>query len=182
MKLGKEEIQKIFLGVLVLIGVLYYYFSMLLGPLDKKEADAKAKIAQLTPQIDEANKTIKGAMPFEKKGTEATETLDQIKSLIPDGAPIAWFPPKIIDFFKRQGIEKTAVHLGGENTDKDLPGFKKLIWSLDIPRVDVVQLGIAIAALENEHPLIEINSLQIEDLKDNVQYQSAKITLTTTIK
>jgi hypothetical protein len=155
---------------------------MLLGPLEKQEADAKGKIAQLKPQIDEANKAIKDAVPFEKKGAEATETLDQIKSLIPDGAPIAWFPPKIIEFFKRQGIEKTAVHLGGENSDKDLPGFKKLSWGLEIPRVDVVQLGIAIAALENEHPLIEINNLQIEELKDNVQYQSVKITLTTTIK
>ena len=51
MKLGKDEIQKIFLGGLMLIGLLYCYFAMLLGPLgtnkeqnEKKAAEFRAKI------------------------------------------------------------------------------------------------------------------------------------------
>ena len=32
MKLGKEEIQKIVLGVLLFFGLIYSYFDMLLGP------------------------------------------------------------------------------------------------------------------------------------------------------
>ena len=41
MKLGKDEIQKMFLGVLVLCGLLYCYVTMLLEPLDKQEQDAQ---------------------------------------------------------------------------------------------------------------------------------------------
>ena len=48
--------------------------------------------------------------------------------------------------------------------------------------MEVVSLAGAIAAFENEHPLMEINTLQIESGKDNVQYQTARLNINTIIK
>lgn len=33
MKLGREEVQKIVLGGLIIFGVIFSYFNLLLGPL-----------------------------------------------------------------------------------------------------------------------------------------------------
>ena len=131
MKLGKDDIQKMFLGVLLLIGLLYCYFNMLLGPLNENEVKAHAIINDKTPKIAADKDVIKKAKIMKAKADEAQATLDQVKTLIPDGSPVAWFPPLIIDFFKRQGIEKCAVHRGEEGQDKDLTDFKKLSWGLE---------------------------------------------------
>lgn len=182
MKLGKEEFQKIAFSVILLAALLYAYFTMLLGPLDTREKAYHKTISELTPQIAKANSVIKATQALENSAPEVSGTLDQIKSLIPEGAPVAWFPPKISDFFKRQGIEKCMAHPGAETFDKDLPGFKKIAWNIDIPRVEAVPLAIAIAALENENPLWEITNLQIEASKENVQYQSAHLVVLTIVK
>jgi len=182
MKLGKEEIQKIFLSILLLIGLMYCYFTLLLGPLDKQQSDATSQVGDLNPKIVSASAVIRDVAAREKDAPAIAETLNQIKASIPDGAPIAWFPPTLITFLKRQGIDKCTVHVGGESGDKDTPGFKKFSWSVEIPSVEVVTLGKAIAALENEQPLMEITDLRVGALKDNVQYQNATFSLTTIVK
>lgn len=182
MKFGKDEIQKIFLGCLLMVGLVYGYFTMLLGPLDTQEAAAQSVIKDKGHVVDEDKKTIKLASQRKAAADEADATLTQVNNLIPGGAPVAWFPPLAIEFFKRQGIEKCAVHRGDEGVDKDLTGFKELSWGLDISHVEVVPLAGAIAAFENEHPLMEISSLQIESGKDNAQYQTARMTVGTIIK
>ena len=49
MKLGKEEIQKLILAGLMVFGVIYSYFSFLLGPLIDSQDAARKSIAALTP-------------------------------------------------------------------------------------------------------------------------------------
>jgi len=182
MKFGKDEIQKSFLGGLLLIGLLYCYFTMLLGPLNQEETKAQSIIGEKTPLIAAAKDIIKKAKVIKPSADQADATLDQVKTLIPDGSPVAWFPPLVIDFFKRQGIEKCAVHRGEEGADKDLTDFRNISWGLDISHVEIVPLAGAIAAFENEHPLMEIDTLQIESGKDNVQYQTARLNINAIIK
>jgi len=171
-----------FLGFLLLGGLLYCYFSMLLGPLDKDEDAANATIRDKSPQVETDKETIKSAKALKAGADAADATLDQIKSMIPNGSQRAWFPPLITEFFNRQGIDKISVRYGDEGPDKDLAGFKRGAWGLDITHVEIVQLALSIAAFENEHPLMEIDSLQIEASKDSVQYQTARMNVSTVIK
>jgi len=182
MKLGKEEIQKIFLSFLLLVGLLYCYFNMLLGPLSDEQTKAQNAIADLTPKINDANAIIKDVKVREKTAPEVSAVLDEIKAGIPDGAPIAWFPPAIIGFFKRQGIDKCNIHVISSGPVNNLPGFTKFSWNLSLPRVEVAPLATTLAALENEQPLLEITELHINASKDDVQYQTATLTLTTIVK
>jgi hypothetical protein len=182
MKLGKEEIQKIVLSTLMLFALLYCYFSLLLGPLQKGEKAARDSIAELTPQIAKDEATVREAKALELQAPAAVSTLNQVKAMIPDGAPVAWFPQRIGEFFKRQGIDKCTARAGAEGGEKELTGFKKLGWTIEIPAVDAVPLAIAIAALENEQLLLEVTGIQLDALKDNVQYQRAVITVSTIVE
>lgn len=182
MKLGKEEIQKIALGGLLLVGLLYAYFTMLLGPLSIKQAKAEKAIKELEPQIAEAKKQLQKTDQLKKQAPAANEVLDQLKSNMPEGAPVAWFPPRMAEFFKRQGMDKTLTRLTNEFTEKDLPGFRKLVWAIDLPKTEFVPLGIAIAALENEEPLLQIANISIEAVKDDPENQHAILTVATFVK
>ena len=182
MKLGKEQIQKIFLGLLLLIGLLYVYFALLLAPVSKNIASANASAASLEPQINDAKKQISKTAALEKEAPAAIQTLDQLKSAIPEGAPVAWFPPRMAEFFKRQGIDKTVTRLTNELPEKDLPGFRRLVWAIDVPKVEFTPLGIALAGLENEEPLLQVTNVAIDTSKEDVQYQHATLTVATIVK
>lgn len=177
MKIGKDEIQKIFLASLLFGGVIYCYFTMLLGPLNRREKAAEQRIAELGPQIEAARSQIRKTHNLEIQAPEVSSVLDSINALIPDGAPIAWFPPRMVEFFKRQGIEKTSTRLTNELAEKDLAGYRRLIWSVDLPKAEFTPLAIAIAGLENEEPLLQITNLTIESIKEDVQYQHALLSI-----
>ena len=182
MKFGKDEIQKIALSSIVLLASLYAYFNLMLGPLAKGEVATKDALAKLEKQIADGKRQLQQAQTLETSSLPSGEKIKRLKDSIPDGAPVAWFPPQIGAFFKQHGIEKIAVRLNNEVADKDLPGFRKLFWTIDVPKVEFVPLGLAIAALENEHPLLEITNLGIEQSKDNVQFQHATLTVSTIVK
>jgi hypothetical protein len=181
MKLDQEQIKKIFLASLLLIALLYGYFVFLLGPLQASEKAAAAGIDTVTPQIADAKKQINRTSQLEKQAPEAVALLNNLKDTIPDGEPIAWFPPKMTDFFKSHGIDKCTTHLVSEGTDPT-PGLKRMVWAIDIPKVDFVPLGLAISSLENEQPLTTILSVTIDATREDAEYQHATLTISTLVK
>ena len=122
---------------MLLVALLYGYFAYLLGPLQDSAKKAKDSIASTIPQISAAKAQIAKTADLEQKAPVATAFLTSLKNSIPDGAPIAWFPPKMTDFFKSHGIEKCTTHLVSESPDA-MPGFKRLVWSIDVPKVEFV--------------------------------------------
>lgn len=182
MKLSKSEIEKIALGGALCCGLLYAYFYLMMGPLNVREKKALATIAETQPKVDEAKAQLEKTRVIELKSPASQKTINEIKALIPEGAPVAWFPPRVQDFFKRQGIEKVSARLSNEFLEKDMPGFRKIFWSIDLPKVGFQKLGRAIMELENEEPLLEITNLQIEALKDNPEFSHATITVATLVK
>ena len=181
MKLEQEQIKKIFLSVLLLIALLYCYFTFLLGPVQQGEKTANNGIAAVIPQITDAKKQISRTAALETQAPDAIAFLNNLRDTIPDGEPIAWFPPKMSDFFKSHGIEKCTTHMLSE-ADDAMPGFKKLVWTIDLPKVDFVPLGIAISSLENEEPLLTIVNVSIDATREDAQYQHATLTVTTLVK
>ncbi|MEA3208849.1 MAG: hypothetical protein QOE70_1906 [Chthoniobacter sp.] len=182
MKLGKDELQKLVLGGLLLIGVVYSYFDLLLFPLlARQEAATKSTVA-LGPEIDNAQAQIKKTQDLEKRAPELTLVLTQVNAMIPEGSPVAWFPTRTADFFKRQGIEKVTTRLNSETVEKELPGFRRLAWGVDLPKVDFADFGSALCILENEELLLEVNSIQIDASRDDPQTQHALLTVRNFVK
>ncbi len=182
MKLGKDEIQKLVLGGLLLVGVVYSYFDLLLFPLKKRqEATLKSTVA-LGPEIQNAQAQIKKTQDLERTVPEKMVVLRQVDAMIPEGSPVAWFPTKVGDFFRRQGIEKATTKINSETPEKDLPGFRRLAWGIDLPKVAYGQFGSAISALENEDPLLEIRTMQIDASRDDAETQRSTITVNNLVK
>jgi ABC-type Fe3+-siderophore transport system permease subunit len=182
MKLGKEEIQRLALGLLMLIAMIYSYFALLLGPLKLQQANTQKAIQALGPQIDTANAQIRKAQTVEQNAPAARATLDQINSMIPDGSPVAWFPPQIAEFFKTRGVEKAATRMNNEFPEKDLPGFRRIAWSIDLPRVGFIAFASALAELENEEPLLEVTAIQLDTSREDVESQRALLTVSNIVK
>ncbi|MGC3990816.1 MAG: hypothetical protein QM796_14280 [Chthoniobacteraceae bacterium] len=181
MKIQKDEIQKIVLAGIILAFVLYVYSSMMLGALDSHESGANHDIADLQPKVMAAKKQIAATRGLEQNAPQVSEQLYEIKSLIPDGAPIAWFPPQMKDFLSRQGITKSSIKLNSENSVPDLPGYKVLNWTIDVSQVDFVSLGIAVSALENQFPLTHVASLQVDAGADSPGAQHAVLSINTIV-
>lgn len=182
MKLGRDEIQKIVLGVLLLFGVIYSYFDLLLGPLVKRKEATQQNVKALGPEIANDKAQIAKTQQMEKDSAAATLPMRQLIAMIPEGSPVAWFPTRMTDFFKKQGIDKSSTRMTGEVMEKELPGFRRISWGIDLPKVEFVPFAQAIATLENEEPSLEISAMQIDASRDDVETQHAGLTLNNLVK
>jgi hypothetical protein len=182
MKLSKDDIQKLILGGLLLIGLIYCYFTMLLQPLKSDYVIAQKNLVEIEPQIAEAKAQISQAEAVEKDAPRAQATIAQIEAMIPEGSPVAWFPPRIAEFFKARHVDKVATRMNNEFVEKDLPGFRRMSWAIDLPKVNFGQFAGALAQLENDEPLLEINNLLIETTREDAESQRALITASNLVK
>jgi hypothetical protein len=166
MKLGKEEIQKIVLGVLLLCGLIYVYFAFLLGPLQASHAASRARIDAAKGKLAASKAQIARTAKLETTAPGAALMVKQLTAMMPDGSPVAWFPILVSDFFRQYGFDRVQTHLLGDAVDKELTNFRQTSWTIDLPNADFAAAGQAIAGLENEQPLIEITHMDLEFLKD----------------
>jgi hypothetical protein len=182
MKLTKDQTQKIFLGAMLLIGVIYGFITFLINPVQFESALNKQKMEALEPKILAAKAQIAKTKALEAKLPEAAKLTNQVNAMIPEGSPVAWFPPRISEYFKRQGVEKATARQNGPHVEKELPGYQRLNWGVDLPRVEFGQLAAAMAEMENGEPLLEIQSLDIESNRDEVQVQRANLIVNTLVR
>jgi hypothetical protein len=182
MKPRKEDIQKIVLGVLMAMGVVYGYFSILLGPLKKQQLYTRASLSALEPEIAKAKADLERAKQTEANAPKAASTMAQIDAMIPEGAPVAWFPTLVADFFKKQGVEKITTRMTTEVAEKEIPGYRRINWGVDVPKVDCLRFASSLADLENQEPLLEVQGVTIETLKDDPEAQHVLLTLNNIVK
>jgi hypothetical protein len=177
MKLTKDQKQKLALGGMIVVGVIYVYFEFLLGPLRRAEQAAASATTALEPKISVAKAQIKKVELLKAKQPAAKQYMDQIKSMIPEGSPIAWFPPRMVEFFKQHGIDRVTARLNNETVERELTGFRRLNWGVEAPKANFLVFAATVAALENEEPLIEIQSFEIETLREDVSAQRSALIL-----
>jgi hypothetical protein len=177
MKLTKDQTQKIALGGLMLVALIYGYFEFLLGPVQKGREAALKAIETIGPQIATARGKVLEIEALKAKAPASKHTITQIKGLVPEGSPVAWFPPRITEFFKRQGVEKVTTRLTNESPEKDLPGFRRMAWGIEVPRVEFGTFGTAVSELENQEMLLEIGTIELEASRDDFTNQRVTLTL-----
>jgi hypothetical protein len=182
MKLEKEEIQKIVLGGMMLAVLLYSYFFVFLAGLNTSEKGAATQLAEIQPKLDKAASDFAALEGLKVRVPEATQTMDAVGAMIPEGAPMAWFPPRIAEFMKRHGIDRCTTRLTNELPDPDMPGYKRLVWSVELPKVEFIPFSIALAGLDNEEPLLEIANIQVEANRDNPQFQRVLMTVSNIVR
>ncbi len=182
-KLNKDQVQKLGLSVIGFFVLVYVYFSLFLGPLNQRRAAMLTKIDQVQQKIGSSKTEMMKATTLERQASAATSRFAALKALSPEGAPIAWFPPRMKAFFATQHIDKVTARL--ENSapykEPELSGWTKFNWFIDLPQTDFAGFGQAVAALENSEPLLSIAKLNIKTVADVPEFQQATLSVSTAI-
>ncbi|MEP6686446.1 MAG: hypothetical protein ABJB22_06680 [Verrucomicrobiota bacterium] len=183
-KLSKDQIQKIGLSAIGFVALLYVYFSFFLGPLNKSRASIQANINGLQDKIASSKNEMNKALNLDRQAGTATTRFAALKAMSPEGAPIAWFPPRMKTFFANHQIDKAVARLDSNSEFKqpELAAWAKYSWFIDLPQADYVSMGKAIAELENTEPLLSIARLSIHAVPEEAQFQQANLSVATIIK
>src|SRR5438270_4728789 len=183
-KLSKDQIKKLALSAMGFVVLLYVYFSFFLGPLQKIRDATLSQIADRQKKIDSSKSEVTKASTLERQAKDAMARFASLKALTPEGAPIAWFPPRTKTFFASQGIDRAIARLESNTNFKqsELAAWTKYNWLIDLPQADFAALGKSIAELENTQPLLSITKLSIHVLPEQPQFQQVAIAATTVIE
>lgn len=183
-KLSKDQIRKLSLSAMGFVFLLYVYFTFFLGPLQRARAGTLAQIADRQKKIDSSKSEVTKAATLERQAKDAMARFAALKALNPEGAPIAWFPPRTKTFFANQGIDRAIARLESNTNFKqnELAAWTKYNWLIDLPQADFAALGKSIAELENTQPLLSITKLSIHVLPEQPQFQQVAIAATTVIE
>ena len=183
-KLTKDQVQKLAFSALGFIFLLYVYFTFFLGPLNRSRAAMLVTIQDRQSKLDASKDKMKKAVTLEQQAKTATSRFAALRALSPEGAPIAWFPPRIKTFFANQQIDKAVARLENSTAFKEaeLSGWMKYNWLIDLPQADFASLGTAIARLENTEPLLSITRMHIQTLPSQPQFQHVELAAASTIE
>jgi hypothetical protein len=180
-KISKDQFQKLFLSTVGFIVLIYVYFSFFLGPLNSSRDTTLAQIEDLQGKVANSKNELTKTAKLEKQAETATSQFAALKSLSPEGAPIAWFPPRIKTFFASQDIDKASARLESNSPYKeaDLANWTRYAWVIELPQADFATLGKAVAALENGEPLLSITRINIKALSEDPQFQQVTLNAST---
>lgn len=183
-KLSSDQIKKLALSAMGFVFLLYVYFTFFLGPLQRSRDTTLKSIDELQTKISGSKGEMTKAAGLERQAKDATARFAALKTLSPDGAPIAWFPPRVRTFFANQQIDKAVARLESNTNFKqpELSGWTKYNWLIELPQADFVALGKSIADLENNEPLLTVTKLSIHVVPNEAQFQQVGIAATTVIE
>ena len=177
-KLSKDQIQKLGLSAIGFVVLLYVYFSFFLGPLTKGRETAERTMKDLQAKLASSKTDIQKAQNLERQAEAATGRFAAMQALSPEGAPIAWFPPRMKLFFANHNIEKAGIRADSNSPFKEaeMADWTRYVWQIDLPQTDFVTAGKAIADLENTEPLVSVRRINIKAGADNPQFQQISLT------
>jgi hypothetical protein len=182
MAMSKEQKQKLILGVLFAGAVIYAYFEFGLGPLKRKGIAASREISTLQPKLADAEKRIKARDQLKARVPHAEAFLVQVESMIPEGAPIAWFPTMINNHFKARGGERVSTRMLNEVADPAVEGYQRISWTIEIPKTDAIEFASVLSDFENKQPLVDCQSIIIEFTKEDPANQRVTMSLANSVK
>jgi hypothetical protein len=182
-KMSKDQIKKLMLSAMGFVVLIYVYFSFFLGPLNTSRDSMLGQIAELQGKVSGSKTELTKTAKLEKQAETATKRFAALKALSPEGAPIAWFPPRMKAFFANQEIDKATARLESNAVYKesDLANWMRYNWVIELPQADFSTLGKALAALENGEPLMSIMRINIKALPDDPQFQQVTLNASTAI-
>jgi hypothetical protein len=179
--LSKDQIKKVMLSSVGFFVLVYVYFSFFLGPLNKSRDTMLAQIEDLQGKVANSKNELAKTTKLEKQAETATSRFAALKALSPEGAPIAWFPPRVKTFFANQDIDKATARLesSGAYKENDLANWMRYTWIIELPQADFSTLGKAVAALENAEPLLSITRFSVKALPEDPQFQQISMVAST---
>lgn len=184
MKPSPDQTKKTVLILIALAALVYGYFSFLLSPLQTSQARIINTTAELENKIAASKKMVAHVSQLEQSATRAIGMSEKIDGMIPDGAPLAWVPPRIKSFFATDEMEIGAIRLLNSSPLKqpELSAFGINQWVVEFPRVNFLALAKSMARFENENPLWSILIVRVATEQAAPEEQFVTLTIATLVK
>jgi hypothetical protein len=183
-KLSPDEIKKIGLSLIALAALVYCYLSFLLGPLQTSQASMINTTAELDNKIATSTKMLEHVSELEQTAITAIDRSEKINKMMPEGAPLAWVPPRIRSFFASDDVEAGAVRLLNILPIKqpEMSAFAIDEWIVEFPSAKFLVLAHSIARFENENPLWKIVNVRIRADEADPEQQSVTLGVITIVR
>ena len=162
----QEEKKKIGMMAILVVVVIVVVNMQLLSPLATQKTHARAGIAELQKKLTAAKNQIRETKRLEGKYSEVKSELDTLLSITKPGAPEAWEPPLIQEYFRKRGLEVEGVHFIKADHNAPIAGYERTDLVVEIPKASPFKLGETIAEIENTLPIIDFNSIVVTAIKD----------------
>jgi hypothetical protein len=184
MKLSQDQIKKICLSLIGLVALVYCYFSFLLGPLQTSQEYMISTTAELEGKVEGSKKTMERTAQLERTAAAAIRLSKTVDTMIPEGAPLAWVPPRLKAFFASDGLDPGAIRLLATLPIKEpeMAAYAIDDWLVDFPHADFLVLAKSIARFENENPLWSVASLRLKANEGELGLQTATLGIRTLVK
>jgi hypothetical protein len=104
--------------------------------------------------------------------------------MVPDGAPLAWVPPRMRLLLSGDGVTGGVVRL--INTfpikQREVSAFVIDEWIIEFPSANFLTLVEGIARTENKNPLWRVVSVRIRANEADPEQQSATLGINTIVR
>ena len=149
MTLSKNETQKIVLSGIALVAVIYVFFAFFLNPLEANREKMQVQIADYEAKLAGSAKVLHDVEVLSRSAQTATAHFADLTATIPDGAPVAWFPPRMKQFFAGEGVVADSIHLidSAPFNQPELDRFASYNWSVALESVPFPSFAQALAQL-----------------------------------
>ncbi|MGF1657161.1 MAG: hypothetical protein ACFCU3_09305 [Verrucomicrobiales bacterium] len=188
MNLSAEQQKNIMLcGLGLLIGVIVFW-QFLIGPAQATITQSERDQTRLKGDIDKFQSQLRRNQNLQNEANKIRERYKELFDALPQGEPVAWFPPRIEGFFLRQGLQtiaRPAVAAGGGRgaaTDEFGSSFRALRWDVDFVKASYMRLGMAVASLENVDPLVSVKGVTVEFNPEDPEHQRITLTLQSLVR
>lgn len=184
MKFSPDQIKKIGLSLIALVALVYVYLSFLLGPLQTSQDAMINTTAELEGKTAASKKTIEQTAQLEKTAAGAIGLSQNVDRMMPEGAPVAWVPPRMKSFFASDGMETGPIRLLNTLPLKqpEMSAFAIDEWLVEFPRADFRALVKSIVRYENENPLGSIASVRIKPTEAELGFQTVTLGIRTLVR
>ncbi len=172
----KENIQRLALAALFFVIVVYVFFEFLVRPAQRAISGAEQQLTDVDKELRVARGEISSARSLREELETASAGLDDLFANLPPGNPIAWYPPRVENFFKRQGIARCLATVTPEDL-AELPGLRVYRCTIDFPEVNFLKFGQALEAFERSDKIFQVTNVRIAGIPTNPEFQQIKLDL-----
>lgn len=181
MQLSKDQIQKIFICAMFVIGIYYVCFSMLIGPAKKTMAKMAKDSEKISKDISTAEGKIKAVSLAEATQKQSEQYIAKIEEFMPNELPRTYYPPEILKAFSDAGvtISQPLVSSVPVSFSKVGNAFTRYGWIFSINGITYHDFGRLQAKIENERPLWQFYEIEMTANANSEEKHNVKMVMGT---
>jgi len=168
------------------LGFAWVFFNQAISPLRARELESVAQLAALQERIDTANGEIREARRFAREAAREGAAIKQLAGDNRAASNLETFSARLKEYFSNAGFSVTVVRLNTIQDAADLPGYRRVYWSLGlaIPAAEQsVEASLrTVASLGDLDPLTKVVDFVLQTNPEDPQVRTLSVNIVALIE